>query len=253
MCRAAKDVCDAVEMCDGFSTECPADNPAPLGKPCDDSLFCTGQDSCDGKGTCSHTGDPCADNQVCSDVCDDENDTCLVPDGTACDDNLAWTADTSCLDGVCVGTETEGNCEKPYELEDLPFSMKGNINGHESHISKYGKKCAIKALETADVVYHLFAEKGYAYRIEVQGREGSDALLIMSETCEEESSCQQFKNDWKEDGLEVITFDGDDADHYIVVEVSSGSGLFELRGKQMPLDADVSSSKSSGGCSVILF
>ncbi|MCK5809310.1 cadherin-like domain-containing protein, partial [bacterium] len=130
MCRAAKDVCDAVEMCDGFSTECPEDDAAPIGKPCDDALFCNGQDSCDGRGVCGHAGDPCIENQECSNICNDADDTCIVADGTECDDALAWTENTSCLDGACVGTETDGSCLAPYELADFPFTVKSTIQGH---------------------------------------------------------------------------------------------------------------------------
>ncbi len=67
---------------------------------CDDGLYCSGTDTCSG-GVCLHTGDPCPGTDC--NRCNEADDTCFDPSGTACsDDNL-----------YCNGSETcdgSGNC-----------------------------------------------------------------------------------------------------------------------------------------------
>ena len=53
------------------------------GTSCDDGVFCNGTDTCDGAGNCVSSGDPCAGGTQCNDVCDETNDTCFAPSGTA--------------------------------------------------------------------------------------------------------------------------------------------------------------------------
>ena len=57
------------------------------GAPCDDGIFCNGEDSCQ-SGTCSlHDGDPCTDNGLWCDgteSCDEDNDEC-DSSGDPCD------------------------------------------------------------------------------------------------------------------------------------------------------------------------
>jgi len=45
----------------------------PVGTPCNDGLFCTETDTCDGAGTCVGTGNPCPRGEICS----EPMDTCL--------------------------------------------------------------------------------------------------------------------------------------------------------------------------------
>jgi hypothetical protein len=71
-CRATAGGCDVAETCDGSLATCPVDSKQPDDTPCDDTLFCNGEDSCVG-GTCSnHAGG------VCTFLCDEPNDQCVV-------------------------------------------------------------------------------------------------------------------------------------------------------------------------------
>ncbi|MBN2498407.1 MAG: hypothetical protein JXR96_27700 [Deltaproteobacteria bacterium] len=78
-CRASTDpFCDPAESCDGMSADCPPDSFEPFGSLCDDGLFCTASDLCNGAGVCLGTGDPCLDGQFCNEelgVCED----CMCP------------------------------------------------------------------------------------------------------------------------------------------------------------------------------
>lgn len=61
--------------------------PARAGTPCDDGLFCTSTDVCDGSGACVGGGPArCNDNAACTtDFCDEENDVCVyTPTGAGC-------------------------------------------------------------------------------------------------------------------------------------------------------------------------
>jgi hypothetical protein len=68
--------------------------------PCDDGVFCNGQDFCDG-GTCSeHSGDPCSEGGECGGSCNEKDGDCTLdlPDGNACTDD-----ENPCTDDVCDG------------------------------------------------------------------------------------------------------------------------------------------------------
>jgi len=78
----------------------------PAGTICDDGAFCNGPETCDGAGTCQAdgSGDPCAGNAECNDVCDEINDDCEVADGTPCTDDGLWCTGTeTCQSTVCTG------------------------------------------------------------------------------------------------------------------------------------------------------
>lgn len=74
---------------------------------CDDANACT-IDSCNAATGCAHAGVVCGALDQCHDAgaCDSGSGICSnppKPDGTACDDGNACTADT-CLAGACAGT-----------------------------------------------------------------------------------------------------------------------------------------------------
>lgn len=55
-------------------------SPVPMGSACDDQLFCTVGDSCDGAGACKATPNSCSDGIVCTvDRCDEVGKRCLHP------------------------------------------------------------------------------------------------------------------------------------------------------------------------------
>ncbi len=113
--------CDNPDACLAGSCR---DNFEPAGKSCADDLFCNGQETCDGTGSCRAGSDPCFPRD-----CDEETDQCtgactpVAPDDVTCDgvdddcdgstDEDANTAGT-CDDGrYCTGAETcdaNGSC-----------------------------------------------------------------------------------------------------------------------------------------------
>lgn len=67
-CRASAGTCDFAESCTGTAAACPADAFSTL--PCDDGLYCTGDDTCS-QGSCSsHAGSPCGTNAECNEATD---------------------------------------------------------------------------------------------------------------------------------------------------------------------------------------
>ena len=106
------DDCTAPDTCDGAGTCEPNDEPAST--PCDDGLFCTETDECDGGGTCVGSGDPCAAGGECNETCNEDNDDCFDPFGTACGD----PTDDDCTDpDTCDGA---GNCQDNHEFATTP-------------------------------------------------------------------------------------------------------------------------------------
>ncbi len=69
ICREAAGACDLPEVCDGRSDACPSDEYKSPGDSCDDGLYCTGGDVCDGTGPgdelCSGTLNECNGFGVC--------------------------------------------------------------------------------------------------------------------------------------------------------------------------------------------
>jgi len=98
---------DCAESCDELANACAAmDLP---GSSCDDGMFCTAEDRCDGHGRCSGQGDPCASHfgdgdADCSKACNEQEDSCSAPepDGGSCDDGLACTVGDRCREGTCA-------------------------------------------------------------------------------------------------------------------------------------------------------
>ena len=68
--------CDDANDCTAdtcVSQEC-VHNNEPIGTPCDDGLFCTATDECDGNGACVGNGDPCPPNRP---KCCEATDECV--------------------------------------------------------------------------------------------------------------------------------------------------------------------------------
>jgi cysteine-rich repeat protein len=91
----------------------------PSGSVCDDGLFCSAGETCDGAGSCTG-GSPrdCGDGIGCTvDTCDEGSDSCLNnPENAACDDGLfcngVETCDASldCQDGIPVDCDDGDIC-----------------------------------------------------------------------------------------------------------------------------------------------
>ncbi len=106
-CPGADGDGDCAESCDELGDVCRAVDPA--GSSCDDGLFCTVEDRCDGRGRCLGQGDPCVarygdGDSDCSEACDEQEEACSAAelDGSRCDDGLACSVGDRCRDGVCA-------------------------------------------------------------------------------------------------------------------------------------------------------
>jgi hypothetical protein len=104
-CTGLSDQCN-VGVCNEGADACEL-QALPDGTGCDDTLFCTGADSCSA-GTCStHAGDPClplnGTDANCAGSCDEAADNCAAPDpdGSPCDDGLFCTGVDLCSGGTC--------------------------------------------------------------------------------------------------------------------------------------------------------
>ena len=108
-CSSASDACNT-GVCDETKNAC-ATTPKAANTTCDDGQYCTVNETCDGKGSCSN-GKPkiCQDNlNACkAGFCDETGNTCSLkaaPAGTSCNDSDLCTQTDKCdAAGVCQGT-----------------------------------------------------------------------------------------------------------------------------------------------------
>ena len=115
------DVCNGGGTCLGVAYACPtsacvtasvangadcSQTFADAGAACDDGDVATGDDACDGSGTCGGTAIVCAAGQ-CDVSSAPDGVGCVVvfaAKGLACDDGDPDTADDACAAGACAGT-----------------------------------------------------------------------------------------------------------------------------------------------------
>ena len=108
-CGDASDIgCDAPDTCDGAGT-CVDREDVP-GTSCDDGLFCNGADTCDGGGACIHLGNPCLDEEHCSEAAG----RCVCLADQECDDLLDCTTDT------CDARVIEDNQKRSTKTRKTP-------------------------------------------------------------------------------------------------------------------------------------
>ncbi len=82
-------------------------SPAAAGTSCDDGLFCTDVDACDGAGACVGSARDCGDGIDCTlDVCDESAGVCT-----------SMVVDTCRIDGTCI-PDTTPNPANPCEVCD---------------------------------------------------------------------------------------------------------------------------------------
>jgi len=107
--------------CTGSCLECSSGTcgPKAAGEWCDDGLFCTAVDACDGAGACKGTGSKCplAEQPEDCSICDEATDscsqfeglTCGLANGQACQASLQCNSNF-CVDGVCCDTDCSDYC-----------------------------------------------------------------------------------------------------------------------------------------------
>jgi hypothetical protein len=102
------DPCNTGMCVTGTCTPTPANN----GATCDDGLFCTINDMCQG-GVCTGAPNPCAPANGCyTGMCDEILQSCTitkVADGTACNDGDVCNTGKHCTSGVCTGGTPTNN------------------------------------------------------------------------------------------------------------------------------------------------
>ena len=129
-CRAASDVCDAAESCDGTATPCPSDVKAGSGTSCgsSDDTACTDADTCDGAGVCETNdatpGTACPDDgSLCTtDICN-TGGACTHPAGNAAVECRAASGVCDLAES-CDGTAT--SCPSDAKLADGTLCNDGN-------------------------------------------------------------------------------------------------------------------------------
>jgi hypothetical protein len=100
----------------------------PKDTPCDDTLFCTVNDKCDGAGWCGGgVPNPCDQvKDACNDgQCKEDTDKCIpLPkaNGTSCNDGDSCTIGDTCQSGLCAGTS---NICGEYKVSSFSTSANG--------------------------------------------------------------------------------------------------------------------------------
>jgi hypothetical protein len=134
--------CPAAGQCTvGVCTDgvCSVGN-ADSGTACNDGLFCTQTDACNGAGACVGSGSPCpgADGDSdCSESCNEGADACTGNDaaGSGCSDGLFCTQTDTCNGaGTCVGSgnpcpgaDGDGDCSE--SCNEVSDACNGNDPG----------------------------------------------------------------------------------------------------------------------------
>ncbi len=112
-CTAEAPTCQIAVRCDEQLDQC-VTTAASFGAPCDDSLFCTTPDQCDGFGFCQGAARDCFTGVPQCQVsagCDETLDQCATANqtpGSFCDDGLICTELDECDGlGACTGSEVD--------------------------------------------------------------------------------------------------------------------------------------------------
>lgn len=129
-------VCDPQQGC--------ISGPKTNGTSCDDSLFCTVNDSCQ-NGVCVGGGpNPCNQGNPCYvGVCNEASDSCSAApgnNGAACDDGNVCTAGSTCQNGICGGGVPANNgaaCDDGVSCTANTVCQNGVCGGGTSTITVY--------------------------------------------------------------------------------------------------------------------
>ncbi len=135
------------DVCDGFGS---CSHPGLDATPCDDGLFCNGQDTCS-NGTCvGGSIDPCAGRPECDDVCNEVADNCEELAGVPCtDDGNQCTGDV-CGGGLCIHPPVAGSCDDGVFCNGPDICSSGACSIHLGDPCVGGSDCANLCDESAD-------------------------------------------------------------------------------------------------------
>ena len=126
---------------------------------CDDTLFCTGTETCDAYGYCQPGADPCPGQ-----YCDEANDVCVeCLEDAHCDDGLFCNGAETCVSGtcqpgtdpcpgqacdevndVCLPCDNDGTCEPGEDCHNCPndcFEGPGAVCGNGVCETADGEDC----------------------------------------------------------------------------------------------------------------
>lgn len=134
--------------------------PSPQGTECDDELFCTRSDVCDGTGTCSGSPNDC--NLVVGEcetiACDEVDQTCSpypATEGAACVSSNPCEIDPTCHDGTCVGMPRDCSfmavsnpCEVPGSCNPLTGECEA-APGNDGKICDDSDPCTLPGMCSA--------------------------------------------------------------------------------------------------------
>jgi hypothetical protein len=135
------------DVCDGSGSCTHPNNTAP----CDDGVFCNGADTCSGGSCSSHAGDPCSGGDECADTCDDDLDTCNLPDGTSCTDDGEECTDDFCDgSGACTHPAIAGSCDDGVFCNGADTCHGGFCSQHAGDPCTGGGECSDTCDEDAD-------------------------------------------------------------------------------------------------------
>lgn len=166
LCRRSTGQCDVDEYCDDQNNNCPVDVKAKLSTPCDDGLWCSETDHCDGDGNCVKLTDrDCSANNTCgiatcdnnpddyhptwdfrdafTSVCDENTDSCTQGDttithtcdkiqcGAECDEQNS--CNNKCVSNVFYSNgQCQGDCTCYYSQQNCVDQFACTIDSCDS-------------------------------------------------------------------------------------------------------------------------
>jgi hypothetical protein len=105
-CTKLKPPACNVALCDAKSGQCVV-VPSAAGTKCDDGLFCTVDDACDGAGVCRGNPNTCGLGECDQPICDEELRTCTpnpAAEGSSCVPAGLCASGGECHNGQCIAT-----------------------------------------------------------------------------------------------------------------------------------------------------
>ncbi len=172
--------CSGQDICDGLGSCQP--NHLAENTPCDDSDLCTYSDQCDGEGYCNGIQHLCEPG-ICEveSNCDGMGGCEMVysDNGVYCD--VAEEGQERCYDGQCVSINDGEVCDMPIQLQvDSPenFTTDGMIN-----VFTPDEPCSEEALFGPDIFFEVDLQPGI-YWITVDPEDTADLAIVLIDSCD---------------------------------------------------------------------